>query len=171
MLPFSPEASDGECLTNQEDDGSASPSSKPSGHKVPRTLLATKFHAVVEHAAKPSNIHYPVALPTSRSRLNGCYFDTCRRRAWAGKTPPCQRHGGILSYLTPSPAAWQGKATLPSRPCRTSAGLMEKTYTCKTLSTAAPFQVHQVDLLQRMGSALTEEDVDNLHKATDFAVD
>ncbi len=84
----------------------------------------------------------------------------------------------LASHLLPSLApSWKSRPLLPTKPCRTTSALIEKSYITAgqagmALHTMAILQSFQVDVLKEMneGDGLTPEAVKELRKATDLAL-
>ncbi len=84
----------------------------------------------------------------------------------------------LASHLLPSlEPSWKSRPLLPTKPCRTTSALIEKSYITAgqagmALHTMAILQSFQVDVLKEMdeGAGLTPEAVKELRKATDLAL-
>ncbi len=84
----------------------------------------------------------------------------------------------LASHLSSSLApSWKSRPLLPSKPCRTTSALIEKSYiaagqTGMVLHTMAILQAYQGDVLKEMdeGTGLTPEAVKELRRATDLAL-
>lgn len=81
----------------------------------------------------------------------------------------------LASYLSPDTASTLKAPTLPTKPCRTTSGLVGKAYmeasrAGASLHTMAIMQVYQADLLRDFdkGKGVGSEDIKVLRRSTDL---